>query len=250
VIGNKPSLDDVTSEWNINAEERHRQISTGVDISYNKILIPTIIRLVGDITNKRVVDVGCGSGYLTAKLAGKGADVVGVDPSIEMIRIAKSEYGNLSRLKFVNESIEVFSNHYSDVDFDVAVSNMSLITIANLDKALRAINRLLLPKGIFAFNITHPCFYNQHRKFEAAASFQYLIPHAQRGDFIISNDKKGLPAPTTHVHRPLQEYFRSLRAASFVVDELVEPFPNARTEKLYPKPWKTPHFLSLRCIKS
>jgi SAM-dependent methyltransferase len=245
-----PLLDDIASEWNKNAEARHKQISSEIDISYHKILIPTMMRLIGDIANKRVIDVGCGSGYLTAKLANRGSYVLGVDPSKEMIRIAKREYGNFPQLKFVNKSIEDFSSHYSDIGFDVAVSNMSLITIPDLDEALRAISSVLLPEGIFAFNITHPCFYNQYRKYQLPGTFQYHIPHAQKGSFIISNDPRGLPALTTHFHRPLQEYFRSLRVASFAIDELIEPFPAPEVEKLYPKPWKVPRFLSVRCIKT
>jgi ubiquinone/menaquinone biosynthesis C-methylase UbiE len=245
-----PLSDDTVSEWNKNAEARHMQISSKTDISYHRILIPTIMRLIGDITNKRVIDVGCGSGYLTAKLAGKSSYALGVDPSEEMIKIAEREYGNFPQVKFFNKSIEDFSKHYSDVPFDVAVSNMSLITIPNLDEALKAISSVLLTKGILAINITHPCFYNQYRKYESARTFQYHIPHAQKGSFIISNDSRGLPSSTTHFHRPLQEYFRSLRAASFTVDELVEPHPTPEVEKLYPKPWKLPHFLSLRCIKT
>jgi 2-polyprenyl-3-methyl-5-hydroxy-6-metoxy-1,4-benzoquinol methylase len=250
VIKDKPSLDDIISEWNTNAAARHAQIVSGVDISYREILIPTIIGLIGDVSDKRIIDVGCGSGYLTAKLASCGANVAGVDPSSNMIRIAKNEYRNIPHLKFINETIEAFSSQHPNTDFDIAVSNMSLITIANMDTALMAINRLLIPNGVFVFNITHPCFYNQHRRYEPTTSFQYLLPHAQKGNFIISNDTKALPARTTHFHRPLQEYLRSLRAASFVVDKLVEPFPTPKTEKLYPKPWKTPRFLSMRCIKA
>jgi 2-polyprenyl-3-methyl-5-hydroxy-6-metoxy-1,4-benzoquinol methylase len=243
-------LGDIVSEWNRNAEARHEQISSEVDISYHKILIPTIMMLIGDIAGKRVIDVGCGSGYLTAKLASKGSYVLGVDPSEEMIRIARREYGSLPRLEFVNKSIEEFSSQYSDICFDVAVSNMSLITIPDLDEALMAISSVLPPRGIFAFNITHPCFYNQHRKYQPAETFQYHISHAQKGSFIISNDHEGLPSPTTHFHRPLQEYFRSLKAASFTIDELIEPFPTREVEKLYPKPWKVPRFLSLKCVKT
>jgi len=243
-----PTMRDIISEWDKNAEVRHQQITKSIDISYHKILIPTIMRLAGNIKNRRVIDVGCGSGYLTAKLAEEATQVVGVDPSKEMIRIAKREYGGTSRLAFCNSSIEDFPKHYSN-KFDVAVSNMSLITIPNLDIALTAISSLLESNGIFAFNITHPCFYNQYRKYESSAAFQYHIPHAQRGIFIISADSKGLPSPTTHFHRPLGIYFQSLRNASFVVDELVEPFPTADMEKLYPRPWKVPHFLSVRCIK-
>lgn len=243
------STNDVASEWDKNAERRHKQIISKIDVSYHRILVPTIIRLIGDVRNKRIIDVGCGSGYLTAKLATKSLHVVGLDPSREMIKIAKREYGHTPGLEFYNLSIEDFSRYYSGTQFEVAVSNMSLITIPNLDEALRAISSLLLPNGIFAFNITHPCFWNQYRGYESPDSFQYHIPHAQKGSFIISLDHRGLPSPTTHFHRPLQEYFRSLQEASFTVDKLIEPFPTPEVEKLYPKPWKVPHFLSLRCIK-
>lgn len=238
------------SEWDENAEARHKQIISEIDVSYHKILIPTIMRLIGDVTDKRIIDVGCGSGYLTAKLARYASYVLGVDPSKKMIEIANREYNRIPHLEFVNESIEDFSNTRSGNEFDVAVSNMSLITIPDLDEALRAISFLLWPEGIFALNITHPCFYNQHRKYESPGAFQYHVPHAQKGRLIISNDHEGLPSPTIHFHRPLQEYFRSLRAASFMIDELIEPFPDSSTEKLYPRPWKAPHFLSIRCIKT
>jgi len=250
LLDDAPPIDDIISEWNRNAEARHKQILSNIDISYHKILIPTIIRLVADVSNKRIIDVGCGSGYLTAKLGGKALHVTGVDPSKEMIRIAKREYGQIPRVEFHNLSIQDFLRKHSDRQFEVAVSNMSLITIPYLDEALKAISSLLLPNGIFAINITHPCFYNLYRKYEDPNSFQYHLSHAQRGNFMISIDVGGLPSLTTHFHRPLQKYFRSLRDASFVVDKLIEPFPSPEVMKLYPKPWKVPHFLSLRCIKA
>ena len=240
---------EIASEWDANAEARHKQIISNVDISYHKILVPTILRLLGNVKGKRVIDVGCGSGYLTAKLAYHASAVVGLDPSRGMIEVAKREYGNISKLKFVNESIERFSKNQDSGMFDAATSNMSLITIPNLDEALRAVNSVLLPKGIFVINITHPCFYNKHRRYESAENFHYIVSHKQQGRFMISQDSNGLPSPTTHFHRPLQEYIKSLRDASFSIDQLVEPFPNPSIMKLYPKPWKVPRFLSLKCIK-
>jgi len=249
MIDDMPSIEDIIDEWDKNAETRYKQIISKVDISYHKILIPTIINLIGKIQNKRFIDVGCGSGFLTTKLASRALHVVGVDPSKEMIRIAKREYGQIPNLEFYNLSIEDFSHYHSDKQFEVAVSNMSLITIPNLDKAIQAISSLLLPKGIFVFNITHPCFWNQYRKYESPDLFEYHVSHAQKGTFIISLDINGLISPTTHFHRPLQEYFRSLRNASFIVEKLIEPFPTPEIEKLYPKPWNVPRFMSLKCIK-
>lgn len=242
-------MPNIHSEWDLNAEARHKQIISDVDVSYHKLLIPTIMRLLGSLNDKRVIDVGCGSGYLTAKIANHASFALGIDPSKGMIEVANREYAHLPRLKFVNESIEEFAMNQKTNKFDAAISNMSLITIQNLDTALKGVSSVLLPEGIFVINITHPCFYNQYRQYQNTENFQYISSHSQRGNFIISNDKKGLPSPTTHFHRPLQEYFKSLREASFLIDQLVEPFPDPNIMKLYPMPWKVPRFLSFRCIK-
>ena len=167
-----------------------------------------------------------------------------------MIAVADREYGCIPRLKFLSESVEELSKKCTYQGFDIAVSNMSLITMPNLDEAVKAINSLILPGGLFVLNITHPCFYNQYRKYQSDKNFEYHVSHAQKGQFMISNDSSGLPSQTTHYHRPLSEYFRSLRDASFIIDALVEPFPNKCSERLFSKPWKVPHFLSLRCIKA
>jgi SAM-dependent methyltransferase len=237
------------SEWDAVAEARHRQIISGNDVSYHKILIPTIMRLIGDASDKTILDVGCGTGYLASKLAATARYVIGVDASKGMIDIAKREFGQIPHLEFVNQTIEEFSREKLVPKFEIAVANMSLNTMLDLDKSLEAISNLLVPKGIFVFNVTHPCFYNQYRKYESTETFQYENPHIQRGKLIISNEPQGLPMPTVHFHRPLQEYFKCLRTAAFAIDELLEPYPDLDTQKMYLTPWREPHFLSIRCIK-
>lgn len=240
---------DVVAEWDANAEARHKQIISKIDISYHKVLVPTLLRLMGKVQGKQIIDVGCGSGVFAAELAERGANVIGVDPSREMIRIANREYGNKSDVKFYSQSIEIFAASFTDMKFDIAVSNMALVTIQDLDCALYAINSLLQPHGKLVFNITHPCYWNQYRQYESNGVFEYMKEHAQRGKFIISKDNSGLPSPTTHFHRPLQKYFQSLWDASFIVEKVVEPFPSKDVEKLYPVPWKFPRFLSMKCVK-
>lgn len=238
----------VISEWNKNAEARHKQILSGKDISYHKVLIPTIYRLVGNIKHKNIIDVGCGSGILTAKLALNGAMVIGVDPSEEMIKIAKREFNYIKNIKFCNITIENYALEFPDRQFDIAISNMSLITIPNYQEAIFSISKILKKKGLFIINITHPCFWNQYRKYESLESFEYKIPHEQKGEFTISLNKKGLPSPTTHFHRPLEHYFQSLKEANFIIEDLIEPYPSPEDIDRFKLDWKVPHFLSMRCF--
>lgn len=238
---------DVVAEWDKNAEARHNQIISKIDISYHKVLIPTLLRLLGEIRGLRIIDVGCGSGVLVSELVKRGAFVVGVDPSKKMISIANREYNN-NDVEFYSQSIQSFSAK-ANIKFNIAVSNMSLITIEDLDGALQSINNLLKPQGKFVFNITHPYFWNQYRQYEPNETFEYKKEHVQQGKFIISNDVHGLPSSTTHFHRPLEKYFQSLANASFITENVEEPFPSQHNMKLYKIPWKFPRFMSMKCRK-
>jgi 2-polyprenyl-3-methyl-5-hydroxy-6-metoxy-1,4-benzoquinol methylase len=209
------------------------------------VLIPTLIKLIGDVRGIKVLDVGCGSGVLCSKLANLGAHVDGVDLSEEMIRIAQRESGALPNVKFHNADIVDYAKQSGTEKFSVCVSNMSLITMPNLDESLLAISSLLEPKGIFAFNITHPCFWNNYRQFDPVESFDYTKEHAQQGQFLISLDR-AVTFSTTHFHRPLSSYFRALSKANFVVQELMEPMPKPEDEIIYPSPWRFPRFLSIK----
>ncbi|SRR6266498_4476921 len=46
---------------------------------------------VEDWRNKRVLEIGCGDGRLTVRLARLGANILAIDPSAESIRVARSK---------------------------------------------------------------------------------------------------------------------------------------------------------------
>jgi len=50
---------------------------------------PTFLALAGEVGGRRVLDLACGEGHYTRELARRGANVVGVDISHEMIRLAR-----------------------------------------------------------------------------------------------------------------------------------------------------------------
>ena len=79
------------------------------------------------VDKQRILDVGCGLGFLTAKLStALDADVVGIDPSEQAITLAKSEHMGVT---FYRESAETFSDKLVELEeepFDSAVLNMVL----------------------------------------------------------------------------------------------------------------------------
>ena len=73
-----------------------------------------------------VLDVGCGPGGVTAELASAGLGVIGVDPSAEMLRIARSSHADL---RFVLDDARLTSTELEDIDVAAIVARFSLIHV-------------------------------------------------------------------------------------------------------------------------
>ncbi|HZP06861.1 MAG TPA: methyltransferase domain-containing protein [Terracidiphilus sp.] len=91
---------------------------------------------------ERILDLGCGDGQLTQRLAQAGAQVTGVDASAEMAAAARArglaaEVGNAEALP------------YPDASFDAVFSNAALHWVRNQDAMLAEVHRVLKPGGRF-----------------------------------------------------------------------------------------------------
>jgi SAM-dependent methyltransferase len=91
---------------------------------------------------ERILDVGCGEGTLTRKIVERGAIVLGVDNSSEMIAAARAK--GVDALLLPAEDMQFFA------EFDAAFSNATLHWVLQKEQAARAIFRALKPGGRFA----------------------------------------------------------------------------------------------------
>lgn len=84
------------------------------DLHKEVFLTPTLLSLIGDVKNKKVLDAGCGEGYFSRLLASSDALVTAVDYSKNMLEIAKERtpshlpidyrYGNCEDLDFLEDN--------------------------------------------------------------------------------------------------------------------------------------------------
>jgi trans-aconitate methyltransferase len=91
---------------------------------------------------ERILDVGCGEGTLTRRIIERGATVLGVDNSPEMIASARTK--GVDALLVPAEDMQFFA------EFDAAFSNATLHWVLQKEQAARAIFRALKPGGRFA----------------------------------------------------------------------------------------------------
>ncbi len=96
---------------------------------------------------ERILDVGCGTGQLTAEIAKSGAQVLGLDQSAEMIATARR---NFPDLQF--EVADIAAATY-DNEFDAVFSNAALHWVRNQREAIAAMARALKPGGRLVFEM-------------------------------------------------------------------------------------------------
>lgn len=100
----------------------------------------------------RILDVGCGEGWLARALAAQGREVVGIDASAELIAAANE----LGGARFEAVSYADLDAHAADLGrFDAAVCNFALLG-EDLGAPLRALGRALRPGGRLIVQTVHP----------------------------------------------------------------------------------------------
>lgn len=104
-------------------------------------LATPVMELLAPVSGERILDLGCGDGFLTAKLAGMGCRVLGVDASAAQVEGARklgvaAEVKDAQALDFASE-------------FDAVFSNATLHWMRNPDAAIDGVWRALKPGGRF-----------------------------------------------------------------------------------------------------
>jgi trans-aconitate methyltransferase len=106
-----------------------------------------LVELLDPKSGERILDLGCGSGQLTAKIADAGAHVIGLDLSPDMIAQARA---NFPQLKFAIGDATAFE---LDEPVDAVFSNAVLHWVKDAEAAIACVGRALKPGGRFVLEM-------------------------------------------------------------------------------------------------
>lgn len=153
--GHVPCWDAIAGDW---VAHIRRLPGDEGDRVRKHMLNPVLFHLLGDITGKRVVDIGCGEGYLARMMARRGARVTGVDGARSILAHArKREEQSPLNIRYAHGDATAL-----DVgalgQFDRAVSSMVFNMLTDHVAAFRGVFSLLKPGGVFVLSIIHPAF--------------------------------------------------------------------------------------------
>ena len=236
----------IAEEWNALAEIRAKQLYHHNDVSMDYVLKPLIFKMASNANFSNVIDLGCGTGYLTRALAQKSDYVTGIDLSETSIAIAKRYNEDISNVVFKSVAIEDYSSKYQQ-QFSLAVANMTLMDVVSLEAVIKSVREILQENSYLVITITHPYFWPLYWNYAHKEWFNYKEEIAVEGNFNISLNNTTYK--TTHIHRPLEMYINLLCSNGFTVEKLYEPIPQQEIMKKYPKKWEYPRFLGIKCKK-
>jgi 2-polyprenyl-3-methyl-5-hydroxy-6-metoxy-1,4-benzoquinol methylase len=241
--------EETREAWDENAAFWDERMGEGND--FVEILIwPATVRLLELRPGERVLDVACGNGLSSRRLAAMGAEVVAFDFSAEMIAHARrrtAEGEDRIRYHVIDATDEAALLALGEGRFDAALCNMALFDMAEIEPLFRALSRLLRPGGRFVFSVIHPCFNSAHiaqvAELEDRAGeivtvysvkvYGYMTATVARGAAI-----PGQPKPHLYFHRPLQALLGTGFQAGFLLDGLEErAFPPDHLPGRNPLAW-------------
>lgn len=197
------------------------------------------------VRGKRVLDLGCGSGIRTRKLAALGAKVTGIDFSKMLIEIARKDN---SKIQFYIGDIR--KTPFRNAEFDVVNSNLVLHYFKDLKPVCKETQRILKRGGVFIFSIHHP-FCDNRKKIvingrEEYAFTEYFNNKASQWSML-----EGMNVTT--YHHTFENIVNTLRQSGFMIDKFVETrapsFSRKKDVQEYEKTTKYPSFLVVKAIK-
>jgi SAM-dependent methyltransferase len=199
---------------------------------------PATLSLLPDLQGKHVLDAACGPGIYSEILLDRGASVVGIDASPNMIELARKRVGTRAefRIADLQEPLDL-----PDDSFDVVLSPLSIDYIEDWHSLFREFYRLLRDGGHFVFSIHHPFFEYIYYKIDN---------YFERG--IVNARWKGFPGTEVDMpsyRRTMQDVLNPLAEAGFRFEKMLEPLPTAEFEKKDPKDFaKLSKFPSFLCV--
>jgi SAM-dependent methyltransferase len=174
---------------------------------------PEMLRLAGDVSGRRILDAGCGSGPLSAALREKGALVTGFDRSAAMIDLARARLGDDADLHVADLAAPL---PFDDAQFDDVVASLVLHYLEDWTGPLAELRRVLEPGGRLLLSVNHPAAYAiVYPDADYFAVTRYSEDYEMGGGEII----------LTFFHRPLHAMADAFAEAGFRITTISEPPP-------------------------
>ncbi len=199
-------------------------------LSLNEVVEkPTMLSLLPDLTNKKLLDLGCGTGgHLLLYLQRHARFVVGIDLSHNMLKQAEHDLSKLFQngphFALHPLSMEQLAD-LPESNFDVITSSFAFHYVQDFAKLLQDIRQKLTPNGYLIFSQEHPivtCYQegdrwekDQHKR-QVAYRLNYYRDEGER-------ERNWFKQPFKTYHRTTATIVNQVIQAGFQIEQMAEP---------------------------
>lgn len=214
------SIDPGLRKWIESASAWIADQGADGDWSRRAVLDPALEPILSDVRGETVLDLGCGEGRYSRILKQRGALVTGVDPVPQFIERARSLD---SESEYVEGTAEALP--FADGSFDIVLSYLSVVDIADLKSAASEIRRVLRRKGkVVIVTISNLASSTTGWVKDDNGRKMYRKVDRYMEEFAIDFEWRDIRI--RNYHRPLSHTLGLFLGHGFVLSRFVEPLPD------------------------
>ncbi len=213
-------MDKIQEWWDTNAQQYQSKSNLPIDISYGPgAPNEEQLNLMGNLSGKDILEIGCGSAHCGIAFALQGAKVSGIDISEEQLKIARE------LIRKYRVDIRLFQGNMINLEEiasesqDIVFSSWTLQYIGDLSKCYQEVNRVLRRRGLFVFSLDHP-FWRRIDKKDLKINKKYFevgrYEEPYMGGTFVAYDKT------------VGDIVNPLFDSGFTIERLVEPILEER----------------------
>jgi len=202
--------------WEANAEAWSDAIANAAIPSRVQVTDAAVMEAILDLRARRVLDLGCGEGWLVRALSATGVEVVGVDASASLL--ARAREGGGGAFHLCSYAQMAANPERAGTGYDVIVCNFSLLQ-EDLSPLLRSLRQCLRAEGALVIQTTHPWSSRGEAPYKNGWRMETF---AHFGD--------GFKEPMPWYFRTLQAWIELLTASGYRLVTVREPTHRASWE--------------------
>lgn len=178
------------------------------------------VEFLGDLSGKRVLEIGAGAAQCSRYLAGRSVEVVATDVAPQMVEHAKA-LNEKYHVDFPVLCADGRKLPFDDREFDVVFTSFGVLPfVPDLDEVNQEIARVLKPGGVWAYSALHPVRWMfpddpTPRGMKVTRSYFSPEPYVERTE--------GGTLEYAEFHHSLTEHINSLTSCGFHIETLFEP---------------------------
>lgn len=191
---------------------------------------PWTIRFAGEVSDKKVLELGCGTGTIINNLVKKGAIGTGIDYSEMMLDEARAEAKRMMvKTNFARLDIRDLSTFYKK-KFDLIIISAVLVTFSSVTtiiKILSEAKKVLADNGTILLAEPHPAFDHYMRAFLKNPEEVKKLNYQAKGNQYIFDmvDEKDNKVESVIYHWRLEDYSLAIYNSGLYIERLFEPRP-------------------------